>query len=94
MSPPLWHPPIAIVLYYVYIKTENFCTDNPVASYAPPPPWGAGLAQGASMKAIIRSVKCDYSLFFSSGDSTRILRVKDKELNGEKIAKERESSGF
>jgi len=45
--PPLWHPPVAIVPYYLHILTKNFSLEV-IQRYrnAPPPPTGAGLAQG------------------------------------------------
>src|SRR5665647_925246 len=47
MPPPLWHPLIAIMPYYLYAIVEKF----PVLVMrrhrnAPPPPMGAGSAQG------------------------------------------------
>jgi hypothetical protein len=43
---PLWHPPYTIMPYYLYTIAEKFRTDISGASHAPPPPTGAGLAQG------------------------------------------------
>ena len=50
MPPPLWHPPIAIVPYYLYAIAEKFPVSvMPRHRNAPPPPMGAGLAQGGAI---------------------------------------------
>ena len=47
MPPPLWHPPIAIVPYDLYAIAGKFPVSvMPGHRNAPPPPKGAGLAQG------------------------------------------------
>ena len=41
MPPPLWHPPIAIVPYYLYAIVEKFPVwVMPRHRNAPPPPMG------------------------------------------------------
>ena len=43
--PPLWHPRIAIVPYYLYTMVEKFPVSvMPSHRNVPPPPTGAGLA--------------------------------------------------
>ena len=45
-SPPLWHPPVAIVPYYLYAIAGKFSVQViPGYLNAPPPPMGAGLAK-------------------------------------------------
>ncbi len=47
IPPPLWHPRVAIVPYYLYAIKEIFPIQvMPRHRNAPPPPMGAGLAQG------------------------------------------------
>ena len=48
MPPPLWPPPIAIMLNYLYAIVEKFPFGNPEASQCAPP-MGAGLAQGGAI---------------------------------------------
>ena len=44
---PLWHPPIGIMPYYLYAIVEKVLVQvMPGHCNAPPPQWGAGLAQG------------------------------------------------
>jgi hypothetical protein len=46
-APPLWHPPVAIVPYYLYAIVEKFPIQViPGYRNAPRPPWGAGLVRG------------------------------------------------
>src|SRR5208337_3650060 len=47
--PPLWHPPVAIVPYYLQHKDATMgvsCAGNTKASRTPPPPLGAGWRKG------------------------------------------------
>ncbi len=47
MPRPLRHPPIVIMLYYLYAIVEKFLVlVMPGHRNAPPPPMGAGLVQG------------------------------------------------
>jgi hypothetical protein len=47
LPPPLWHPPVAIAPYYLYAIAGKFSVQlMPGHRNAPPPPMGAGLAQG------------------------------------------------
>jgi hypothetical protein len=46
-SPRRLGAPIAMTPYYLYTEMENFSeAGNAESSHAPPPPTGAGLAQG------------------------------------------------
>ena len=50
LPPPLWHPPVAIVPYYLYAIGEKFSVQViPRHHNAPPSPMGAGLAQGGAI---------------------------------------------
>ena len=46
LPPPLWHPPDAIVPYYLYAIGEKIFQIMMRLRNAPPPPMEAGLAQG------------------------------------------------
>jgi len=62
--PPLAHPPVAIVPYYLYTIVQIFSI--PVIQRhrnAPPPPMGAGLAQGGHH---LREKRFSTAYFFMS----------------------------
>ena len=47
LPPPLWHPPVAIVPYYLYAIGEKFSVQvMPGHRNTPPPPRGQGLHKG------------------------------------------------
>ena len=48
LPPPLWHPPVAIVPYYLYAIVEKFSVQvMPGHRNAPPPPTGQGWRKGS-----------------------------------------------
>jgi len=49
LHPPLWHPPVAIVPYFLYAIVEKFPVwGMPEHRNTPPPPMGQGWRKGWS----------------------------------------------
>ena len=87
---PLWHPQIAIGSYYLYATVEKFPVQViPGHRYAPPPPMGAGLAQGGNHH-LKRGFLLSRLILFSSVSD----RVCDQANRPVQISDEQNSSGF
>jgi len=75
LPPPLWHPPVAIVLHYLFAIVEKVPVQViPGHHNAPPPPiGGAGLAQGGRSSLEKRiSPRAQYS---SPGTGRKIRNI-------------------
>jgi hypothetical protein len=67
LLPPLRHPPVAVVPYYLYTSVEKFPVQGmPGHRNAPRPGWGAGLAQGGRSSRET-GISPDQFFFFISG---------------------------
>ena len=83
LPPPLWHSPVAIMPYCLYVFVEKFPVQAiPGHCNAPPPPMGAGLAQGGDRylkRRFFQSImffSCNISALKGPGESTILSREK------------------